>query len=137
MVGKREEEQILSQPFSPQPSAPFPFHAAQGNLCSITGRDRALSPGQDEGGDNQSLMHSATADPLGMTHPNTTHTGPQGWCWKLFLLPAEITGRKHPLRGEDLAEQLCCDYLQGMEAMACDCLHGKGHGQSRTQEGGI
>lgn len=89
------------------------------------GWGRALSPGRDEGGDTQSLMHSATADPPGRTHPNTTYTGPRGWCWKLFLLPAEITGRKHPPRGEGLAEQLCCDCLQ------------QGHGQSHTQEGRI
>lgn len=93
-------------PFSPQPSAPFPFGAAQqGNLCSFTGRGRALSPGQDEGGDNQSLTHSATADPPGRTHPNTTSTGPRGWCWELFLLPAEITGRKHLRRGKERSWQ--------------------------------
>lgn len=110
-------------------------HSAHRTLClwccpageslQLYGQGRALSPGQDEGGDNQSLMHSATADPLGRTHPNTTYTGPRGWCRKLFLLPAETTGRKHPPAGEDLAKQLCCDCLQ------------QGHGQSHTQEGGI
>lgn len=107
-----------------QPTAlsTFPLAAAQrGNLCSFRGRGRALSPGQDEGGDNQGLMlqplqiHREGLIPTPLTQDHEAGAGSCSCCQQRSLGSP---------RGEELAEQLCCDCLQ------------QGHGQSHTWEGG-